>query len=81
MANIAEGYYKELFTSSNRLEMEKVIEVVDHVVTEEMAQSLVRPYTEEEIRIALFQMHPSKVPGPNGMSPFFFFFFLSFGIL
>ena len=54
MANIAEGYYKELFTSSNRLEMEKVIEVVDHVVTEEMAQSLVRPYTEEEIRIALF---------------------------
>ena len=75
MANIAEGYYKELFTSSNRLEMEKVIEAVDHVVTEEMAQSLVRPYTEEEIRIALFQMHPSKVPGPNGMSPFFFFFF------
>ena len=54
MANIAEGYYKELFTSSNRLEMEKVIEAVDHVVTEEMAQSLVQPYTEEEIRIALF---------------------------
>ena len=67
---MAEGYYKELFTSSNRLEMEKVIEAVDHVVTEEMAQSLVRPYTEEEIRIALFQMHPSKVSGPNGMSPF-----------
>ena len=42
------------------------------MVTEEMAQSLVRPYTEEGIRIALFQMHPSKATGPDGMSPFFF---------
>ena len=52
--------------------MERVIESVDHVVTEEMAQSLVRPYTEEEVRTALFQMHLSKSPGPDGMSPFFF---------
>ena len=52
--------------------MERVIESVDHVVTEEMAQSLVRPYTEEEVRTALFQMHPSKSPGLDGMSPFFF---------
>ena len=29
VANIAEGYYKNLFTSSNRLEMERVIESVD----------------------------------------------------
>ena len=72
VANIAEGYYRNLFTSSNGFEMEKVIELVDHVVTEEMTQSLVRPYTEEEIRTALFQMHPSKAPGPNGMLPFFF---------
>ena len=53
MANIAEGYYKNLFTSSNSLEMEKVIKAVDHVVMEEMVQSLVQPYTEEELRTAL----------------------------
>ena len=29
VANIVEGYYKNLFTSSNRLEMERVIESVD----------------------------------------------------
>ena len=72
MANIAEGYYKNLFTSSNRLEMERVIESVDHVVMEEMTQSLVRPHTKEEIRTTLFRMHPSKTPGPDDMSPFFF---------
>ena len=41
-------------------------------MTEEMAQSLVQPYTEEEVRTTLFQMHPSKALGPDGMSPFFF---------
>ncbi|KAF3949794.1 hypothetical protein CMV_024378 [Castanea mollissima] len=46
--------------------MERVIESVDHVVTEEMAQSLVRLYTEEEVKTTLFQMHPSKSLGPNG---------------
>ena len=52
--------------------MERVIESVDHAVTEEMAQALVHPYTEEEVRNALFQIHPSKSLGPDGMSPFFF---------
>ena len=52
--------------------MERVIESVDHAVTEEMAQALVHPYTEEEVRNALFQIHPSKSLGHDGMSPFFF---------
>ena len=54
VANITEGYHQNLFTSSNRLEMERVIELVDHVVMEEMAESLVWPYTEEEIKTTLF---------------------------
>ena len=37
-----------------------------------MAHLLTRPYMEEKVKTALFQMHPSKSPGPNGMSPFFF---------
>ena len=46
--------------------------VVDKVMTQDMAHSLTQPYTEEEVRVALFSMHPSKSPGPDGMSPFFF---------
>ena len=72
IANIAEDYYKQLFTSSISLDMNAVIESVDWVVTKGMAQSLTRPYTEEEVKTALFQMHPSKSPGPDGMSPFLF---------
>ena len=37
-----------------------------------MNETLVQPYTEDEVRTALFQMHPLKAPRPDGMSPFFF---------
>ena len=37
-----------------------------------MNDNLTQRYTMEEVRYALFQMHPSKSPGPDGMSPFFF---------
>lgn len=34
-------------------------------------ESLLAPVMDEEVRCALFQMHHSKSPGPNGMSPLF----------
>ena len=37
-----------------------------------MNNALLQRYTPDEVRQALFQMHPSKSPGPDGMSPFFF---------
>ena len=37
-----------------------------------MTHQLLQPYTLEEIKRALFQMHSSKSLGPDGMSPFFF---------
>ena len=37
-----------------------------------MAPSLTRPYMEEEVKTAFFQMHPSKSPRLDCMSPFFF---------
>ena len=48
------------------------MEVLDRRVTEEMAQSLTQGYLEVEVKTALFQMHPSKALGYDGMSPFFF---------
>ena len=72
IARIVEDYYKQLFTSSTLLDMDAVIYSVDRVVTKGMAQSLTRPYTEEEVKMALFQMYPSKSLGLDGMSLFFF---------
>ena len=45
---------------------------VDRVVTPAMNSTLLQPYTPDEVKQSLFQMHPSKSPGPDGMSPIFF---------
>ena len=52
--------------------MEEVLDSVDRVVTLDMNHTLLQQFTPEEVKIALFSMHPSKSPGPDGMSPFFF---------
>ncbi|KAK9996993.1 hypothetical protein SO802_021679 [Lithocarpus litseifolius] len=54
IAGINVEYYKRLFAASNNLNMDDVLASVDRVVTEEMARTLVRPYTEEEVRTTLF---------------------------
>ena len=41
-------------------------------VTMEMNADLSQDFTMEEVRLALNQMHPTKTPGPNGMSAIFY---------
>ena len=53
-AREVENYFMDLFTSSNPRNMGPVLDVVDRVVTPEMNSTLLQPYTEEEVRQALF---------------------------
>ena len=69
---VAEEYCQQLYTATNSNEMGAVLDKVDRVVPLGMNQTLLQPYTPDEIKRALFQMHPSKSPGPDGMSLFFF---------
>jgi hypothetical protein len=41
-------------------------------VSVEMNSNLLRPFTEEEVGMALSQMHPLKLPGSDGFSVGFF---------
>ena len=72
IAQVAESYFQELFSTAHPQNMESVLQSIQRKVTPQMNESLTRPYTTDEVRIALFQMHPSKSPGPDSMSPFFF---------
>ncbi|KAL6138050.1 hypothetical protein ACLB2K_063336 [Fragaria x ananassa] len=65
-------YYTSLFKTSNSTMDFEDLHGVPRVITEEVNQSLMREVTAEEVWRALKQMHPSKAPGPDGLSPIFY---------
>ena len=69
---MVEEYFQQLYTTTNPNEIGAVLDKVDRVFTPDLNQNLLQPYTPDEIKRALLQMHPSKSPGLDGMSPFFF---------
>lgn len=66
------GYFSKLFTTKGNLDMEEVLRVVSCKATDDMQNELAQLFMEEEVTKALFQMHPCKAPGPDGMSAIFF---------
>jgi hypothetical protein len=72
MGHLAIAYFEEMFSAHPCNDIEDTIRVVDRVVTKDMNQQLLSSFTEVEIHQAVFQMHSSKAPGPDGMSSFFF---------
>ena len=72
ITEIASNYFKELFTSSALDRIKETVAAVEKVVTPEMNSKLLTPYNAVEIKQAVFQMHSSKAPGPDGMSSLFF---------
>lgn len=54
------------------LALQTITKCIAPSVTGEMNACLLGLVTGDEVRRALFQMHPPKSPGPNGMSPLFY---------
>ena len=72
IANIAIDYFSELFTTSFPTKAVEVVETVQRCITKEMNEQLTKEFQKEEIIQAISQMHPTKAPGPNGMSTMFY---------
>lgn len=69
MENVIVSYFTKLFDSAGPVVVDNILKWVQPKVTATMNQELLLPFTNEEIKFAFFQMHPTKAPGPNGMSP------------
>ncbi|CAM8920109.1 unnamed protein product [Rhodiola kirilowii] len=75
MLKIVEGYFRRVFTSSNnedKIDWQMALEAIPRRVTEEMNRRLSEPFTLDEVRRSLFQMSPTKAPGPDGFPAVFF---------
>uniref|UniRef100_A0A2N9IFV5 Reverse transcriptase domain-containing protein n=1 Tax=Fagus sylvatica TaxID=28930 RepID=A0A2N9IFV5_FAGSY len=72
MADVASHYFENIFCSAHPHRMLATLEAVEPVVCDIWNQQLVDSFTAKEVKRALFDMHPSKAPGPDGMSSFFF---------
>ena len=72
MENLTNTFYRDLYTSEGVHDMEQVLETVPTKVTAAMNESLNAPYSQEEVKVVLFQMYPTKAPGPDGFSAHFF---------
>ena len=70
--NVILEYFTEIYSTTYPTEFEASLNAVGSRVSEEMNAELLREFREEEVWRALMQMHLTKSPGPDGMSPIFF---------
>ncbi|XP_028068804.1 uncharacterized protein LOC114271378 [Camellia sinensis] len=72
LERIVVGYFAELFDAGQQCDIGEVLASIHVVVPPERNVELARPYTAEEVSYALFQMHPTKAPGPDGKPTLFY---------
>ena len=72
MEKVAIDYFEDLFSTTSPSEFDSFLTDVSPGITPQMNQHLLRLATEEEVKEALFMMHPEKAPGSDGMTALFF---------
>lgn len=65
-------YFKDIFTSSNSIDLNHVLNSVDLCITSDMAAFLQKTFTKEEMLESLYQIHPTKASGLDGMLALFY---------
>ena len=69
---VAVDYFDGLFSTTNPTDFDNFLDEIVPSISPQMNQILLRTAIEEEVRQALFMMHPEKAPGPDGMTALFF---------
>lgn len=65
-------YFTNIYSSNHPSSFEASLRAVCQRVTPEMNEALLCEFREDEVSLALNQMHHTKAPSPDGMSPIFY---------
>lgn len=74
MEEIVINYYAELFHSQgpSRTEVEEIMGLLSPGLNQSLIYHLSAPFSGEKVCRALFDLNPSKAPGPDGFMTYFF---------
>ena len=72
ISQVAINYFENLFHAGTCTQVDDCVSTMEHKVTPDMQQILSSDFIADEIKIAVFQMGPTKAPGPDGMNAFFY---------
>ena len=72
IAGVLLNFYQVLFTTSDPILHQRVLDQIPQVISNDMNQELICKFEVWEVVQALKQMSPMKAPRPNGMPPLFF---------
>lgn len=71
LSDLMINYFSDLFKSTIG-DMKLVLDCINQKITESQNSMLLRRVRQEEVKEALFSMHPEKSPGPDGLNPGFY---------
>ena len=72
IADVAIEYFDNLFVAGTYDQIDECLKTVTCKVTLDMQQILTSDFIADEMKVVLFQMGPTKAPGPDGMNPLFY---------
>ncbi|KAG2598477.1 hypothetical protein PVAP13_5KG367307, partial [Panicum virgatum] len=72
MEAMATKFFQDLYMKDTSVKPESIADMIEPLLTQDMNEILCKPFTNEEISDALFQIGPLKAPGPDGFPARFF---------
>nr|DAD34710.1 TPA_asm: hypothetical protein HUJ06_005350 [Nelumbo nucifera] len=71
LCQVVQDYFRKLFSLSSSHAIDG-FDFVDCKVSNSNNEKLLSPFSFEEFKEVVFQMHPDKSPGPDGLNPAFY---------